>query len=209
MPVTLPTPATNNVVPKGLSIAQLIESALDDHTIATEVFSHILKELSQPGAPPVLFTYDNLAQICQLTKYRDPDFNLIHGFDFALSKLLLDLLNLRTGIGKSVTLAATSLSTPPKMRSVDVGLYKITPDPYEKLDFRVVDELSAVQTINVGNLSQAHGRTIMNYVRDTGLLVIEPECGIEGQDQFIEKYAVSGGVTGEFVETILAPKVML
>ncbi|RPA84971.1 hypothetical protein BJ508DRAFT_412391 [Ascobolus immersus RN42] len=192
------------------TLSTLLQLGAENSSISHEVFNAFLAELSTPTSPPVLFTLDNLNQICAPTAYRDPDFNQIHGFDLSLPATFLAYLTGEKSFNKGLILGATSLQSPPPLLTLKTVLNPAVKrfDPYGKFDWRVIEKLKNVKVVNVDKINETEGKAVLEYVDKSGLLKDEVGVGLIRQDMFKEKFVVSCGNLGDLYKICLLPRSM-
>ena len=182
---------------------------------------------SQPR-PPLLISIDGLNQLMTTTAYRAADFSPIHAHQFTLIQHFLSLLFAQQGtntptLGPAgcIILAATTGSNAPANYTLDISLSQLAaasrparispsspdfplPEPYRKLDPRVLDLFSpniqssaesGLQYQRVEGLSKAEARGLLEYFARSGLLREKITDEVVS-----EKWSLSGGGIVGYVE---------
>lgn len=193
-----------------LTILQLAELGAKDAEIAWPIFQAVWSEITAEGRPPILMAIDGLEHVMQESKYRSPEFELVHAHDLATIKLFMDYLGgSRKLANGGAIFAATTRSNSPKSYAIEAAMQQahdrnagssITPiEPYKPMDQRGWHILQHPRLIRLGGLSKREARGLMEYWAASGVLRQRID------DQIItEKLALSGnGVIGEIQKNAL------
>lgn len=183
---------------------------------ADAVLNYFLAELTGPGKaerPPLLVTVDNLNHWLGPTKYRSPDYKIIHAHQLTIVRTFLDLLfsgkqQLSHG---GLVMAATTGSNAPSNPSLELLLKQVQalrsgtkptddsfplPAPYQKIDsptMSLLDPAASTEIMPLGGVSKAEIGSLMQYYVLSGILKedVNPE-------NISEKWTLSGGgIVGE------------
>jgi small subunit ribosomal protein S29 len=205
----------------GISLRELLLIGAQDQHQAWPVWQAFWKELTQPAetaktrTPPLLIAIDGLDHWMGLSNYRSAEFEPIHAHQLVLIREFVSMLfsqpsasHLTNG---GMILAATSGSNSPTLPDFSLLLRQLTarasgvkatnqefptPEPYRKVDQRVLNMLggseeTTVQTLQ--GLSRDEARGLFEYFARSGVLkesITEAAVG--------EKWSLSGGgVVGE------------
>lgn len=182
-----------------------------DPNVAHEVFTYFLEELTQTrnaGAPPTLFTVDNLNYWMGPSKYRSADYKIVHAHQLAVVRSYLSLLfsgkqKLANG---GLIMAATTGSNQPTYPSFDLLLKQVQasqqgikpmdnsfplPSPYQKVDSNalgLLDPAAGTEVMALQGVSKEDVGALMQYYVLSGVLKedVSPE-------NISEKWTLSGG----------------
>ena len=205
----------------GMSLRELALIGAQDQSQAWPVWQAFWKELTQPAEtaetrlPPVLIAIDGLDHWMGPSKYRSPEYELIHAHQMVVIREFVSMLFAQPSASRltsgGMIVAATSGSNSPNLPDFRVLLnqlkarasgLKVTdqefpmPEPYRKADQRVLSllggsEETAVRTLR--GLSRDEARGLLEYFARSGIMketVTEATVG--------EKWTLSGGgVIGE------------
>ena len=205
----------------GMSLHDLVLIGAKDQQQAWPVWQAFWKELTQPAetaktrTPPVLIAIDGLNHWMGLSKYRSAEFELIHAHQLVLVQEFVSMLFSQpsaSGLANGgMVVAATSGSNSPSLPEFSLLLRQLTarasglevtdqefpmPEPYRKVDQRILDLLGGSQEVTVQTLrglSRHEARGLLEYFAKSGILtesITEAAVG--------EKWSLSGGgVIGE------------
>lgn len=135
-----------------------------------EAFMALLAELEKPGAPPVLFTMDNLDYATRKgTAYKDPEYKDVHPADLDIVHTFFEYLSGRRKFSRQMVIAATTSEIYP-----NPSLYETlngTPLPgIGKYDHRIPSSIgSFAKTITLRGLNREHTKLLLEFYKSAGL----------------------------------------
>ncbi|KAK6509114.1 37S ribosomal protein S23 mitochondrial [Arthrobotrys musiformis] len=135
-----------------------------------EAFVALLAELEKSGAPPVLFTMDNLDYATKTgTAYKDPDFKDVHPADLDIVHTFFEYLSGRRKFARQMIIASTTSEIYP-----NPSLYEhLSGNPLPgigKYDHRIPSSLgNLARTITLKGLSRDHTRLLLEFYKSAGL----------------------------------------
>ncbi|KAJ6259861.1 37S ribosomal protein S23 [Drechslerella dactyloides] len=174
----------------GSSLISIIEAGTSGPEHSHEAFMALLKQLEQPGRPPVLFTMDNLDYaVRSACGYKSPEFEDLHPLDLEILHTFAEYMSGRrkfvrlpptfkcknTKLTKSTTqsrqmiLAATTSELHPNP-SLELIMQNKPLPGIGKYDHRVAAALgTAATTIVMRGLSREHTRNFLEFYKRCGL----------------------------------------
>ena len=174
---------------KSATLKDLAVLGADDHTIAYPVWQAFWRELNASGRPPILLAVDGADHWMGPTKYRGPDYEVLHAHQFALIKQFTELLFSRTPLANGgMVLFSTSGSNTPsyptfnllmnQLRARQAGVALTAPEfpmpkPFSRPDTRVLDLFAGsedVRLLDVQGLSTAEVKGLLEYFAHSGLV---------------------------------------
>ncbi|KAK6362885.1 37S ribosomal protein S23 mitochondrial [Orbilia blumenaviensis] len=135
-----------------------------------EAFMAFLAELEKPGAPPVLFTMDNLDYATRKgTAYKDPDYKDVHPADLDIVHTFFEYLSGRRKFARQMVVAATTSEIYP-----NPSLYEtLNGNPLPgigKYDHRIPAAMgTTAKTITLRGLSREHTKLLLEFYKSAGL----------------------------------------
>ncbi|KAK6357470.1 37S ribosomal protein S23 mitochondrial [Orbilia javanica] len=135
-----------------------------------EAFTALLAELEKPGAPPVLFTMDNLDYATRKgTAYKDPDFKDVHPADLDIIHTFFEYLSGRRKFSRQMVVASTTSEIYPNQ-----SLYEtLNGNPLPgigKYDHRIPASLgNFAKTITLRGLNREHTKLLLEFYKSAGL----------------------------------------
>ena len=186
-------------IPSNISLHRLATLGASDPAIAHEIFTLLLKDLTQPGRPKLMLCIDNLAHAMQLSKYRDADYHPIHAHQLELVKWFMTHLSGEQKLPNGgMVLAAMSHSNSPHVFSLDTCLELLEEDgnldarpAYGKWDERVLNVLGGKEGLQIqrmGGVSKDEVRGLMEYWARSGILMDRVD-----ESAVSEGWVISGG----------------
>ncbi|KAI9782175.1 MAG: 37S ribosomal protein S23 mitochondrial [Peltula sp. TS41687] len=193
-----------------LTLATLAKLGAQDPDIAWPIFEALWDELTSPTRPPLLLALDSINHVMRPSHYRDANFNLIHAHDLLLVRRLLSYLSGAAQLPNGgAVLAATSMSNQPSTPTFGLALSQgearsmgremPQPNPFEKLDERVMQVMQDVDVVRLRGLDRKETRALLEYYAASGILR-------EAVDErnVAEKWTLAGGgVVGEVEKVAL------
>ncbi|KAK6536113.1 37S ribosomal protein S23 mitochondrial [Arthrobotrys megalospora] len=157
-------------VAAGSPLSSLIDhgSAGPEHSY--EAFMALLAELEKPGAPPVLFTMDNLDYATRKgTAYKDPEYKDVHPADLDIVHTFFEYLSGRRKFSRQMIVAATTSEIYP-----NPSLYEtLNGNPLSgigKYDHRIPASIGTLpKTITLQGLSRDHTKLLLEFYKSAGL----------------------------------------
>jgi len=92
----------------GSNIDQLAQLGIKDASIAPKVLRILLEELGKQTKYPVLLAIDDVQALYCTSKYRDPQFNYIKGFNLSMPRLMLEYAGGMKSFARGAVLGALS-----------------------------------------------------------------------------------------------------
>ncbi|KDQ13080.1 hypothetical protein BOTBODRAFT_133998 [Botryobasidium botryosum FD-172 SS1] len=92
----------------GSNIDQLAHLGIKDASIAPKVLRILLEELGKQTKYPVLLAIDDVQALYCTSKYRDPQFNYIKGFNLSMPRLMLEYAGGMKSFARGAVLGALS-----------------------------------------------------------------------------------------------------
>ncbi|OAL74738.1 hypothetical protein A7D00_0332 [Trichophyton violaceum] len=217
-----------NVKDSGMSLFEMANIGIQQPDLSWSIFRSLWSELTATGPamdtnavkgtkpfiarPPLLVTVDNLARWMAESKYRNPEYELIHAHDFTIVEHFLSLMRMepkKALPNGGLALYATAASNCMRLPSLELGIKQIAarqagispsspdyPVLYGKLDDRVVSLFSQVKEmgyIELSGLGKDEAAGLLQYYAKSGLLRDRVDGRLVG-----EKWSLSsGGIVGE------------
>jgi len=124
-------------IPANTNMDQLAQVGIKDPNVAPKVLSVLLEELGKQTKYPVLLAVDDVQALYCTSKYRDPQFNFIKGFNLSMPRLILEYASGMKSFARGAVLGALSTADTTFRTSVPlIEALKITSDrpvsAYEK-----------------------------------------------------------------------------
>lgn len=191
-----------------------------DPDLAWPVYQALFRELTAPGRPPLVYTFDAINQITRPTSYLDQNVKPIHGHDLALVRHFLGLLKSSDSDGENplpnggVILAADSHSNRPAVPALDFvfrrneavqrGSLRVPKwNPLVRVDRRVLDAFEGVPVFKVAGMTKDEARGVMEYYARSGMLRATVD-----ERLLAEKWTLSGGgIIGELEKAAVLMRV--
>lgn len=197
------------------TLKDLALAGAENVQIASQVWDAFWAEMQEPGRPPVLVAIDGINFWMGSTKYRNPDYKIIHAHQFTLIKQFVGLVfpsDEHTLANGGIVLACTTKSNHPstptfdnlvrQVRARNAGMEITDPafplhEPYLKLDDpRVGDLVRSIEhtkLTELQGLSRGESKGLLEYFARSGLFREQVTDG-----QVAEKWSLSGGgIVGE------------
>lgn len=93
---------------KGAPLSSLLDVGLKDKSLATEVLEVTLKVLGEQSKHPVLLAIDDFQALFCMSRYRDPQYQLIFAHHLSLPRLMLEYAVGKRVLAKGAVLGAIS-----------------------------------------------------------------------------------------------------
>ncbi|TGJ70836.1 37S ribosomal protein S23 mitochondrial [Orbilia oligospora] len=135
-----------------------------------EAFMALLAELEKPGAPPVLFTMDNLDYVTRKgTAYKDPEYKDVHPADLDIVHTFFEYLSGRRKFARQMVVAATTSEIYPNPSLYETLEGKSLPG-IGKYDHRIPTSIGKLaKTITLRGLSREHTKLLLQFYKSAGL----------------------------------------
>ncbi|EGX51048.1 hypothetical protein AOL_s00054g784 [Orbilia oligospora ATCC 24927] len=135
-----------------------------------EAFMALLAELEKPGAPPVLFTMDNLDYVTRKgTAYKDPEYKDVHPADLDIVHTFFEYLSGRRKFARQMVVAATTSEIYPNPSLYETLDGKTLPG-IGKYDHRIPTSIgNLAKTITLRGLSREHTKLLLQFYKSAGL----------------------------------------
>ncbi|KAG9127918.1 Class II abasic (AP) endonuclease [Ceratobasidium sp. 392] len=140
--------------PKGTPLSKLLDVGLKDQSLATEILEVTLKLLGEQTKYPVLIAVDDFQALFCMSKYRDPQYELIFSHHFALTRMILEYASGKRVLAKGAVLGANSSANPrflePLPLKEALGVIPLgTVSPYERRNKNIVSYVSGLKGLPI------------------------------------------------------------
>ncbi|KAG9102520.1 Class II abasic (AP) endonuclease [Ceratobasidium sp. 370] len=139
---------------KGTPLSKLLDVGLKDQSLATEVLEVTLGVLGEQTKYPVLIAIDDFQALFCMSKYRDPQYELIFAHHLALTRVILEYASGKRTLAKGAVLGATSSTNSrflePLPLKEALGIIPLgTVSPYERRNKNIVAYASGLNGLPV------------------------------------------------------------
>ncbi|KAF3926412.1 hypothetical protein AA313_de0205188 [Arthrobotrys entomopaga] len=160
----------NTEIVAGESLMMIVDAGSSSSEHSYEAFVALLAELEKPGAPPVLFTLDNLDYALRLESgYKTPEYKDVYPPNLEVLHTFFEYLSGRRKFARQMVIGVTTteLHSNP---SLDLTLQGKPLPGIGKYDHNLPPTLGTLaRTINLKGLNREHTRKLLEFYKLAGL----------------------------------------
>ncbi|KAG9097962.1 37S ribosomal protein S23 mitochondrial [Ceratobasidium sp. UAMH 11750] len=175
---------------------------LKDRSLATEVLQVTLRVLSEQTKYPVLIAVDDFQALFCMSKYRDPQYELIFAHHLTLTRIILEYASGERILAKGAVLGATSSTNPrflePLPLKEALGITPLgTVSPYERRNKHIVAYASGLKGLPVPSKMRVdEAASMFDVWVQNNALHTPPSDAL-----FLSKYVEASGNPRDMVKT--------
>ncbi|KAF8606036.1 hypothetical protein BDV93DRAFT_438114 [Ceratobasidium sp. AG-I] len=187
---------------KGMPLSKLLDVGLRDQSLATEVLEATLKVLGEQNKHPVLLAVDDFQALFCMSKYRNPQYDLISAHHLTLPRMILEYASGKRVLARGAVVGATSSTNPrflePLPLKEALGIIEPgTVSPYERRSKSVVNYALGVKGLPVPpKMRVDEAASLFDVWVQNNALHTPPSDSF-----FLSKYLEASGNPREFVKT--------
>ncbi|KAG8748410.1 37S ribosomal protein S23 mitochondrial [Ceratobasidium sp. 414] len=187
---------------KGTPLSKLLAVGLKDQSLATEVLEVTLRILGEQTKYPILIAVDDFQAFFCMSKYRDPQYELIFAHHLILTRIILEYASGKRTLARGVVLGATSSTNsrflePLPLKEALGTIASGTVSPYERRNKNIVAYASGLKgfpipsKMRVDEAASMFDVWVQNYALHTS----------PSDSLFLSKYVEASGNPRDMVKT--------
>ncbi|QRW03067.1 AP endonuclease [Ceratobasidium sp. AG-Ba] len=186
----------------GTPLSKLLDLGLKDQSLATEVLEVTLEQLGRQNKYPVLIAVDDFQALLCVSKYRDPQYELLFAHHLTLPRLVLEYACGKRTLAKGAVLGANSSThtrfQEPLVLKEALGIIPLgSASPYERRNENIVAYASGLKGFSVPSRMQIGEAASMFDIWAQNKALHTPSS----DSLFLSKYVEASGNPGDMVKT--------